>query len=280
MKTLSVICGLLSTSLMLSVPTFANAPLVQLATKYQIPQDIKRYWISEKLDGVRGFWSGKQLLTRRGNIIHTPLWFTKKWLTVPLDGELWIARNKFEQTVSCVRKITPEDSCWKKIKFMVFDMPKHQGTFSERIKKMNLLKRQINSPYLNIIKQEKIESISKLQQRLKKIIAEQGEGLMLHFEDAHYKQGRSNDLMKLKHHQDAEAIVLEHTQGKGKYKGMLGALIVRTPEGIIFRIGTGFTDRQRDFPPSIGSTITYKYIGKTQKGVPRFASFMRVREKL
>jgi DNA ligase-1 len=263
-----------------SFPGNANKPALQLATIYQPPKNISRYWVSEKLDGIRGYWSGKQLFTRRGNLIHTPLWFTEKWSTTPLDGELWIARNKFEQTVSCVRKKTPNDQCWKNIKFMVFDMPKHHGTFSERIDAMNLLGHQIKSPYLMIIKQEKMKNIANLQLRLKKLVEAKGEGLMLQFEDAHYKQGRSHDLMKLKDYQDDDAIVLGYTQGKGKYKGMLGALLVKTSDGIIFRIGTGFTDKQRKHPPQVGSTITYKYVGKTQKGVPRFASFIHVRDKL
>jgi DNA ligase-1 len=280
MKYLSFTSIFLFTLLITPLSAHTAEPPIQLATKYQNPKDISRFWISEKLDGVRGFWSGKQLLTRRGNLIHTPAWFTQEWSTTALDGELWIARNKFEQTVSCVRRKSPDNHCWQNIKFMVFDMPKHRGTFSERIEAMALLSHQVKSPYLVIVKQEKMKSITSLHQRLKEVVDKQGEGLMLQFEDAYYKQGRSPNLMKLKDYQDAEAIVLEYTQGKGKYKNMLGALIVKTPEGIIFRIGTGFTDQQRKHPPTIGSTITYKYSGKTQKGVPKFASFMHIRDNL
>ena len=99
---------------------------------------------------------------------------------------------------------------------------------------------------------------------------------MLHLEDAHYKVGRSSSIMKLKIYLDAEAVVIEHVNGKGKYKNMLGALLVKTPEGLLIKIGTGFTDKQRSNPPVIGSTITYQYVGKTLKGVPRFASFKRM----
>jgi len=101
---------------------------------------------------------------------------------------------------------------------------------------------------------------------------------MLHHQDSFYKSGRNKSLMKLKKYADAEAIVIKHITGKGKYKTMLGSILVKTKSGIQFKIGSGFTDEQRKHPPPIGSTITYKFIGKTQRGVPRFASFMRIRK--
>ena len=159
----------------------------------------------------------------------------------------------------------------------MFDLPQYMGTFSQRIKKMNNLVEVTNSNYLLAIKQEKIGSITLLHQRLSKVVNMGGEGLMLHHQDAHYKTGRSNDLMKLKRHDDAEAIVIGYIAGKGKYKNKLGSLKVKMPSGLIFKIGTGFTDQQRNEPPKIGSTVTFKYIGKTVRGVPKFASFLRVR---
>ena len=102
--------------------------------------------------------------------------------------------------------------------------------------------------------------------------------IMLHRGNAHYQAKRSKDLMKLKKYQDAEAVVLQHLPGKGRNSGRLGAILVKTEDGTVFKIGSGFSDLQRETPPAIGSIITYKYIGKTQNGVPRFASFMRIRE--
>ena len=58
---------------------------------------------------------------------------------------------------------------------------------------------------------------------------------------------------------------------------MLGALLVENGDGLRFRIGTGFKDKDRKNPPPIGTVITYKYFGKTNKGLPRFASFLRKR---
>jgi DNA ligase-1 len=92
------------------------------------------------------------------------------------------------------------------------------------------------------------------------------------------KPYRSDDLLKLKRFDDAEAIVIAHIEGKGKFSNMLGALVVTTPEAREFKIGSGFSDLQRRDSPAIGSTITYKYQGFTASGLPRFASFRRERD--
>lgn len=252
-------------------------PAIQQAKTYQAVDNISHYWVSEKLDGIRGYWNGKQLLTRQGNIIHSPAWFTESWPNEVMDGELWIARNQFQATLSCVRKKTIDESCWRKVHFMIFDLPTHTGTFSERINAMKTIIAQTASDHLNMITQFKIDNTRQLDETLNKVIENQGEGLMLHLASAHYHVGRTDNIMKLKRHQDAEATVIAHIEGKGKYLGMLGALKVKTPTGVIFNIGSGFSDEERTNPPSVGSIITYQYNGKTQANIPRFARYFRLR---
>ncbi len=101
---------------------------------------------------------------------------------------------------------------------------------------------------------------------------------MLHRGSSTYKGFRSNNLLKLKKHSDAEAKVIRHLPGKGKYKGMMGSVLVETMDKKRFKIGSGFSDAERENPPPLGSWITYKYFGYTSKGTPRFASFLRIRE--
>jgi DNA ligase-1 len=251
---------------------------ILLATKYKTSHEhhINTYWISEKLDGVRGYWNGKTLFTKTGNTINAPLWFTQNWPNEPIEGELWIKRNTFEQVISCVkRKIVGE--CWHKLRFMAFDSPKHSGTFTQRIDHLLKIEKSTNSPYLSVINQYKAASNESLFKHLNSVVDHGGEGLMLHYEHAKYVNGRSANIMKLKRHDDAEAVVLRHIKGKGKYTNQLGAIQVKTQEGIVFKIGSGFSNQDRLNPPPIGSTITFKYIGKTQRGVPKFASFLRQR---
>ncbi len=258
-------------------------PDIQHGVSYQKVDDISQYYVSEKLDGVRGYWDGKQLLTRQGNIIHSPNWFTQHWPTFPMDGELWLGRSKFQQLLSCVKKqeaIENETkSCWGKVRFMVFDLPKHPGDFDVRVSEMRRLLMQNPSGYLAMIDQVKLKKLSDLEHTLDKVIAAQGEGLMLHLASAYYQQGRNPALMKLKKYQDAEATVIGYTEGRGKYQNQLGAIKVKTSDGIIFKIGSGFSDTQRANPPKIGTIITFKYNGLTEAGIPRFARFWRIKKR-
>jgi DNA ligase-1 len=102
---------------------------------------------------------------------------------------------------------------------------------------------------------------------------------MLHRADALYVTGRNDALLKLKLLDDAEATVIAHVEGKGKYTGKMGALQVETADGKRFQIGTGFSDAQRASPPAIGTLVTYTHRGLTKNGLPRFASYLRVRDK-
>lgn len=252
------------------------SPPLPLAYTYKPGTDLNDYWLSEKLDGVRAYWDGKQLLSKQGNVYHAPDWFIADFPAQPLDGELWIARNSFERVVSVVRDKQPGDG-WREVRYMVFDMPVPDVSFTNRITKLKTLFKELRSPYLQLVEQTRISSHAALMKRLDELTHAGGEGLMLHKGDSYYLAGRSNDLLKVKAYQDAEARVIGHLPGKGKYTGMLGALLVETEAKQRFRIGTGFTDQQRLNPPPIGAIVTYKHFGETVNGLPRFASFMRIR---
>ncbi|MGB2742145.1 MAG: DNA ligase [Cognaticolwellia sp.] len=257
--------------------TKMQKPALQLATKYQKYSVIEHYWVSEKLDGVRGYWTGKELVTRNGNVLSPPTWFIENWPKVVMDGEIWSKRGEFEKISGCIRRKHSDGSCWKSLKLMVFDLPNQPGNFTQRIMIMKQLIQEENLPHLSMVTQLKIANNIDLYALLDNVVTNGGEGLMLHLCRANYQVGRSKNILKLKKHQDAEAVVIAHMPGKGKYQNLLGAIKVKTPQGITFKIGSGFSDQQRKHPPPIGSIITYKYIGKTQRGVPRFASFLRIK---
>ncbi len=257
--------------------TFAKSKDVLLAQDYKSGIDISQYLISEKLDGVRALWDGKSLRFRSGQAISAPAWFTVKLPATPLDGELWLARGKFDVLSGIVRKEQPIDSEWRDVKYMAFELPAGSGTFSARSVELKTLVQKTAWPQLQWIEQFKLTSEKALQAKLKQITAQGGEGLMLHKADAPVTVGRSPVLLKLKPISDAEGIVLAHIPGKGKFAGMLGALQIKTEDGHTVKIGTGFTDEQRKNPPAIGSTITYSYRDTTPSGKPRFAAFLRIR---
>lgn len=255
-----------------------DAPALMLANVHEAGAiRVAEYWVSEKYDGIRAYWSGEALLTRTGQRIRAPAWFTSGWPREALDGELWIGRGRFEEVLATVRDTVPDDAAWRKVRYMVFDLPSHAGPFSERVRALEALLVRAASTTLAPVRQWQIQDEVSLERELAAIVRAGGEGLILHKADSLYHAGRSDDLLKVKSYRDAEACVTAHIPGNGKYANMLGALEVRTPEGIVFRIGSGFTDEQRKHPPAVGTCITYRYHGLTANGVPRFARFLRTR---
>ncbi len=255
-------------------------PEPMLATTYRagvVPTD---FLVSEKLDGVRARWDGRALWTRGGARIAAPPMFTRGWPAEPMDGELWIARGRFDDVSALARRVGTDAHAWRSVRFMLFDLPDHPGPFADRVVRMQNLVSATHSTHLALIPQQRFDMKAKLDAELARVVALGGEGLMLHRRNALYRSGRSEDLLKYKLHEDAEAQVVAHLPGKGKYEGMMGALQVRTQDGRHFRIGTGFTDAQRASPPPVGAWLTYRYTGLTSTGLPRFARFMRMRHDM
>jgi len=257
----------------------AQPPPLMLATDYEAGVPVAEYWVSEKLDGVRGRWDGRVLWTRGGHRIDVPAWFIAGWPAVALDGELWMGRGRFEEVSGLIRARRPDDDAWRQVRFMVFDLPGHADGFGERLSQLRALLAGTGVAWLQPVPQQRFSDAAALQARLQAVVAAGGEGLMLHHRDARYRTGRSDGLRKLKPHADAEARVVGHTPGRGKYAGMTGALLVERADGVRFRLGSGLGDAQRATPPPVGSLVTYRYNGYTGKGVPRFARFLRVRDE-
>ena len=263
----------------ISTPLAAAEPLpLLLAETEQGQADVALYLVSEKIDGVRAFWDGQVLRTRNGNTINAPGWFIEKFPAQALDGELWIGRGQFERLSATVRRKTPDDAGWHRVRYLVFELPQAPGTFRERVQAMRGVIANAGVPWLQAVDQFELGNRRAIEQKLDSITKAGGEGLMLHRADALYMTGRSDVLLKMKLWHDAEATVIAHRPGKGKYAGLLGALRVRTTDGVEFMLGTGLSEADRRHPPPVGTIITYRYRELTSRGLPRFASFHRVRE--
>lgn len=270
---------LLILCLSLLSPCAAAEPPLLLAKTYRPGRGVvlADYWVSEKFDGVRGYWDGQQLLTRSGEPIAAPAWFTAGWPATPLDGELWAGRGAFERAAATVRQRAPLEADWRLLRYLVFDLPAHPGSFDARLPALKATVEAIDQPWVQTVEQDRVWDGADLQRRLAAVLAAGGEGLMLHRGASLYQAGRSDDLLKVKPNDDAEARVLAYLPGRGKYRGQAGALLVESPEGQRFRLGAGLSDEVRRDPPPLGAWVTYRYTGRTAGGLPRFPRYLRVR---
>ncbi len=254
-----------------------SGPALLLANVWSPATDPTGWWMSEKYDGLRGYWDGRKLWSRKGQAIVAPDYFLAELPAgVALDGELWMGRGKFEEAISTVLSQTP-DGRWEGVRFMVFDAPLAKGTFEQRMEFLRVTLPKENR-FAKSVLQERCKGTAHLIAERDRVVGLGGEGLMLRKPESEYEAGRSPTLLKVKPQEDAEATVTAHSPGKGKFAGKLGALRVRTADGREFSIGTGFTDAHRDAPPPVGTIITYRFRGLTAKGLPRFPSYLRVRK--
>jgi len=249
---------------------------VLLAKKFDAAKHNVDGWLaSEKLDGMRAFWDGSELLSRNGKRIAAPDWFTASLPPdAQLDGELFIGRGQFQKTVSVCRKQVPVDSEWRQVKFMAFDLlTSGSPTFHQRYE---LLKRMKLPPHVQVVEHRETMTAD-VPALLRQYEAVGAEGVMLRDPASQYERKRSNTLLKVKSFLDADATVIGHQPGTGKHRGRLGALLCLLDDKTEFGIGTGFTDRQRENPPAVGERVTFSFFEFTDAGVPRFPAFIGVR---
>ncbi|HSQ55226.1 MAG TPA: DNA ligase [Gemmata sp.] len=253
----------------------ADLPVL-LAHVWSDEHDPTDWWMSEKLDGVRAYWDGKQFLSRKNNIFYAPDWFTDGLPGHALDGELWIDRKQFDRTSGLVRR-QDRPAEWKEIRYLVFDAPDAQGPFEERLKFLKDSLGGWKTRFAAVHDHTACTGLDHLFTELDRVTALGGEGLMLRKPGSMYERTRSMSLLKVKKFLDAEAVVLGYQAGKGRHKGRVGALHARLGNGKEFEVGTGLKDRERESPPAIGSTIKVKYQELTKDGIPRFPVYVGLR---
>jgi len=261
-----------------TITKMASPPEVLLAQKHEPKHGSPvGWWVSEKLDGVRGWWDGTQFWSRAGNVFYAPDWFRAQMPSNHiLDGELFIGRNKFRETISIVKSHSMSER-WKEITFMAFDVPS-QGDrpFEERLKILSDICSGNTSPNLKMVEHRVLTENDNIDQLLKDVEALGAEGLMLRQAGSKYIGKRSNTLLKIKSFFDDEAKVIGYaTKGKGRLAGMTGSLQLEDRKGVIFDCGSGMNDETRMNPPPIGSIVTFRYQEKSAKsGRPRFPVFV------
>lgn len=284
-----------------------------LAKEYNLGDpkvDVEGLVASEKLDGYRAIYEGgeDQFMSRQEKPFNSPDWFTMAFPKRVLDGELWIGRDNF-QGMGVVRKKNPIDEEWMNVTYQVYDLIDSKEPFLKRIKELKrivklvegrwrVMCKDLSYPFnklpcpLVFVDQIPVKSQDHLKEMYDEILAKGGEGIMLKDPNCEYEFGkRSSNLLKVKPNFDAEAIITGYKAGKGKYEDMLGGFICKPllnhdtymsideDENHSFSI-SGMDDKVRgNYKKThpIGTIITYEYSGKTDKGAPRFARYMRKR---
>ena len=228
-----------------------------------------------------------------------------------LDGELWAGRDNF-QNMGPVRKKIPIPEEWLSIQYQVYDVIGENIPFVQRLKDLkkivNFTKKawkirlkneefylpneETLEPPLIFAQQTKIKSEKMMREYYQNIIDNGGEGIIIKHPESLYENGRSSYMLKVKPAFDRECIIIDYKLGEGKYTGLLGSFICKplinhdtymsidNDENHTFTL-SGMDDKIRNnFQTThpIGTIINYECSGFTDKGVPRFGRYVRIRD--
>lgn len=233
--------------------------------KTHTTENLDGWLLSEKLDGVKAYWTGREFLYKSGRKIVVPGWFARGLPAVPLDGELWLGRGRFDELVSVLQR--PGDPRWREVRYVVYDAIAAGVPFASRLESIPaaIATARYAVPHQHC----PCKSLGHLRSELSRVLQLGGEGLCA-------RDPRSADpdtVVKIKPCQDAEGIVVGWTPGK--HADRIGALIVQIESGAEILIGAGLSNAEREEPPAIGAVITYRYRGLSKIGRPLQATYWR-----
>lgn len=154
--------------------------------------DVTGWWITEKLDGCRALWTGKEFVTRTGRAINAPDWFTAGLPAFPLDGEIHAGRGNFTAARLAVQcgQFTPA------VAFAAFDAP--EVASSQAMRQMVAGEALAGCQYARAVDGYTAASMAEVWQDLDLVKSLGGEGLMACKPGTKYVNGRTRTLLKLK----------------------------------------------------------------------------------
>lgn len=252
-----------------------------LLCKYDGTQNIKGWYASVKIDGVRALYYAKErvCLTRAGNIINLPKDHEIHRLGLNLDFEIWAPDLPFRTIAGSVRKQNPDQSFWDKTQFKVIDCFNPELIEMPFMERLDYIRPAIGlAESISIIPQLMMYTSLAYELYHQLTLAAGHEGTVVRHPDCAWIPGYRNPLwLKRVDRESVEVIVVNAISGKGKYENKLGSLLCRH-EGIMFEVGSGFTDEERDLPFGEwpGKIITVEYKILNDSGAPREPTFKGV----
>lgn len=276
---------------------------VMLSTDLKGKEPPKGWFVSTKLDGQRALWDGgvsRKYLTvpwsqdkdvptglwsRYGKVIHAPDWWIEKLPPIPLDGELYLGPQSWSELRSIVSRKVP-DRRWEKVQYCVFDAPSPKSVWCDREYGDGKIVMNDCLKYYKDVERERCfgdtlnyyKEFINVDQRIldPKVtfdsLKEDEEGIMLRNPNSLWVPVRSRNSLKMKKERVSEGVVVGVTEGKGKYEGMVGALVVAWG-GVKFQL-SGMTDAERKRDDWAGKTVRFKYREVSNLGVPKEARYL------
>lgn len=258
-----------------------------------------RKFVQHKYDGMRAGYDGTTFVSR-GNKDLIPecvahLNFDTQGYTV--DGEVILPHEEFyldkptgegfQMTMRAVKKYRPELS--PKLLYRVYDVVM-DAPFQERKAVLEKLVTEANNPSVLLAETFEVLSEEDVMERQEQFLVEGWEGTMIRVSERGYKSGhRDIQLLKLKEFEDAEFIVIDIVEGKGKFVGLPMIVCMteptpKAPEGLRFAATQqGKEDSKREIFANrasfIGKLWTIKFQGRSSDGIPRFPVGIGVRDE-
>jgi len=250
-----------------------------------------KWWVERKIDGGRMTFCDGTFASRTDKPFYNLERIAEELKELPgwmLDGEAYA--GSWAKTMSILRSKKAVDNT--DLRFCVFDtMSKfswRQGRCLDILedRRSELMMLTTGMQYVVPILPEFANSYEEFATLHKRNLAEGCDGTVLKRIDSLYEFKRTKTWLKVKPCLDVDGVVIDMEEGKGKYKGMLGALVVRQDSDkgcdLVTKV-SGMTDMERELWWNnrgllIGKTIEVKIRGYHPSGSWIEPRFHRIRE--
>jgi DNA ligase-1 len=221
------------------------------------------------------------------HILENLVPFFTKNPSVILDGELYnhALKDDFEKIISCVRKTKPtaidRTESRKLVQFHCYDIVDETMPFVDRIHWLN--KEFKRFPYgVRLVPTESVLDDRDAELYHDSCLSQGYEGSILRLNDV-YQCKRSHSLRKFKDFHDAEAVIVDWVEGKGKRKGTIGKFMAIDADGNTFGMPVmdNFKKLQTMFKEMqtwVGREATFTYFERTKAGSYRHPLFKAIRD--